>query len=206
MDAQGDRPAPYWKCIVAAAPEAFVGLQFLLVALKKPPLVEASRHGLTTVMQAEFLVIHSMAFLGLVALWKPRDAPERRARALVFWGLFGLYCLAAASRGLGHAALFAGLTFVTYLGLFLNWRSESALIQLGARWAVGTALFLAAIIAFGTPKNVGEWAGRSSVIAAGAAYFLGLAALELSGLFLRVVPRNAARLAAWLRSGKRRGA
>ena len=50
-----------------------------------------------------------------------------------FWGLFGLYCLAAISRGFAYFTVFFSLTFVTCLGLIMNRRSESALRQLGSR-------------------------------------------------------------------------
>ena len=211
MAAQGERAsaqdepdpaAPWWKVLVAALPELAVGLQFLAVALHSKPFLGADRKMLTTLMQAEFLVIHSMAFLGLLALWKPADDKGRQTRAWGFWGLFGLYCVVAISQGFAYFTVFFGLTFVTYLGLFMNWRSESALLQLGARWALGFVVFLAAIGICGAPKNVGHWTGHSSVLTAGVIYFLVLAALELSGLYLRVIPRNAQAIITALRKSK----
>ena len=213
MAAQGERAsardapdpaAPWWKVVVAALPELVVGLQFLAVALHSKPFLGADRRMLTTLMQAEFLVIHSMAFLGLLALWKPADDKGRQTRAWVFWGLFGLYCAAAISQGFAYFTVFFGLTFVTYLGLFMNWRSESALLQLVARWAFGFVVFLTAIGICGTPKKVDHWTGSSSVITAGVIYFLVLAALELSGLYLRVIPRHAAQIRESLRNSRGR--
>jgi hypothetical protein len=197
-----DAPAPWWKVIVAGLPELVVGLQFLAMALSSKPLFGASAKTLTTLMQAEFLVIHSMAFLGLIGLWKPADDKGRQTRAVAFWGVFGLYCVMAASQGLQYFLVFFGLTFVTYLGLFMNWRSESALLQLGARWGIGLVVFLTAVGVFGTPKNVSEWTGRASVVRAGAAYFLVLAAIELSGLYLRAIPRHAGRLRELIRQSQ----
>lgn len=199
---QADAPAPYWKCVVAALPELIVGLEFLVLAATRKPLFGADAKALTLLMQVEFLVIHSMAFLGLVALWRPQDEKARKTRAIVFWGLFGLYSLASLNQGWRFFAVFFGLTFVTYLGLFLNWRSESAKLQLGARWAVGFVAFLVANGIFGTPKNVGEWAGLAPVVRAGALYFLALGAVELSGLYLRVIPRNAGAIRTQLRKSK----
>jgi hypothetical protein len=198
----GDAPAPWWKVVVAGLPELAVALQFLALALHAKPLFGASARALSTLMQAEFLVIHSMAFLGLIGLWKPADDRGRQTRAVTFWAVFALYCAMAISQGLQYFLVFFGLTFVTYLGLFMNWRSESALLQLGARWAIGFVVFLVALGVFGTPKSVNEWTGKASVIRAGAAYFFVLAALELSGLYLRVIPRNAARLRQWVRQSQ----
>ncbi|MBI1942245.1 MAG: hypothetical protein HYS35_01165, partial [Betaproteobacteria bacterium] len=56
---------------------------------------------------------------------------------------------------------------------------------------------------FGAPQSVNAWTGKASVIRAGAAYFLVLAAIELSGLYLRTIPRNAARLREWLRQPRK---
>jgi hypothetical protein len=78
----------------------------------------------------------------------------------------------SSNAGTQLAVLFAGATFVTYLGLFLSWRSESAQVQLGARWP-------------------------------GAAYFLGLAVVELSGFYLRWLPPRAAGIAAAFRNSRR---
>lgn len=196
---QGEAPAPWWKCLVAALPELLVATQFLAVARTRDAYLGATPQWLTAAMQAEFLVIHSMAFLGLLALWKPADAAGRKTRAVAFWGLFALYTALALSAGFKQLLLFVGLTFVTYLGLFLNWNSPSAMLQLGARWAVGFLLFIVALGIFGTPENVSDWGGHASVLRAGAFYFFGLAAAELAGLYLRVIPRNSARLIALLR-------
>jgi hypothetical protein len=196
---EGEAPAPWWKCIVAALPELLVAAQFLMVARTRQPFLGAEPQWLTAAMQAEFLVIHSMAFLGLLALWKPADPKGQKTRAVAFWGLFALYTIMALSAGFAQFLLFVGLTFVTYLGLFLNWNSPSAKLQLGARWAVGFVLFLVALHIFGAPSNVGDWGGRASVLRAGALYFFALAAVELSGLYLRVIPRNSARLLGTLR-------
>ena len=200
-----EAPAPYWKCVLAAAPELFVGLQFLMVGLYKKPFLGATRPWLAAAMQAEFLVVHSMAFLGLIALWKPVDAAAARLRAGLFWVTFALYAAAALKAGWPLFLIFIGLTFVTYLGLFLNWRSPSAQVQLGVRWAVGMALFLVALGVCGAPQDVGSWTRSSSVIAAGALYFFSLAAVELSGFHLRYIPPRSQRILAWLRSGRRRG-
>lgn len=189
-----EAPAPWWKCVLAAAPELIVGLQFLMVARTRKPFLGATPQWLGAVMQAEFLVIHSMAFLGLLALWKPADARAAQTRAVAFWGLFALYVALALYAGVDQLVVFVGLTFVTYLGLFLNWRSPSALLQLGARWGASFILFLAALEIFGAPEDVDKWDAERSVIRAGALYFLALAAVELSGLYLRVIPRHSRRL------------
>ncbi|HWA36897.1 MAG TPA: hypothetical protein VG873_03455 [Burkholderiales bacterium] len=201
-ETEPERPAPYWKCVVAALPPLFVAWQYV-AALRAGRGARGDTSWLTSGMQAEFLAIHSMAFLGMIALWKPKTPKEAQTRALVFWGLFGAYLLGAWHAGTQLAALFAGATFVTYLGLFLNWRSESAQVQLGARWLAGFVLFVAALQIFGAPRRANDWVGQTSVLRAGALYFLGLAALELSGFYLRWLPPRAGRIAAALRQSRR---
>lgn len=201
-EAPPEAPAPWWKCVAAGLPELFVGLQFLVLAGGGKPLFGAGARELTLLMQVEFLVLHSMAFLGWVALWRPADGKARQTRAVVFWVLFALYCAAALSQGWRYFLLFFGLTFVTYLGLFLSWGSQSAQLQLGARWLGGFLVFILANGLFGTPEDVGAWSGSRSVVRAGALYFLGLAALEISGLYLRAIPRNAPRIREALRKAK----
>lgn len=205
QDRPDDAPAPWWKCAAAALPELLVALQFLAFALWQAPLLGAGRETLTTVMQVEFLVIHSMGFLGLIGLWRPEDARGRVQRAIAFWGLFGLYCLVAIHQGSTYFVLFFGLGFATYLGLFMNWGSPSAQMQLVARWICGFVAYMIANAVFDTPRNVSAWTGRTSVIHAGALYFLGLAALELSGLYLRVIPRHAERIREFVRQAERAG-
>jgi len=185
-----EAPAAWWKCVVAALPELFIGLQFLAAARTGKPFLGSDPGGLTAAMQAEFLVIHSMAFLGVVALWKPKDAKGERQRAGVFVVLFLLYAIMSLSGGFKTFVIFFGMTSVTYLGLLLNWNSPSAMLQLGARWGVGFILFLAAIGIFGVPSHVNSWpAYPYEVLRAGAFYFLALATVELTGLYLRAIPR-----------------
>ncbi len=204
MPTEEEKPAPYWKCVLAALPDLLVALQFLVAGVYRKPFPGTDRQWLYAMMQMEFLVIHSMAFLGFVALWKPVDRAAARARAAIFWGLAALYGAMALKFGWNHLAIFAGLTVSTYLGLFLNWRSPSAQLQLGVRWLLGTVIFVAAIIACGAPKRVNAWANSSAVLYAGTLYFFALAAVELSGFHLRYIPPRAQRLIAWLRTGKRR--
>lgn len=198
-----DAPAPWWKVALAGLPEFLVGLQFLAVANRWHAPFVAKPRDLTLLVQVEFLVIHSTAFLGFLGLWQPENAAGRKTRAVAFWGLFGLYCLMAAAQGLKYLIVFFGLTFVTYLGFFMSWGSRSATQQLVARWAIGFAVFILAVGVFGTPKNVTEWTGRASVLKAGALYFLALAALEFSGLYLRTIPRHTEKIRAWAAQGRR---
>ena len=198
-----DAPAPWWKVALAGLPELLVGLHFLAVVNRWDSPFAVKPRDLTLLMQVEFLVIHSTAFLGFVGLWRPENAAGRKTRAVAFWGLFGLYCLMAGSQGSKYLLVFFGLTFVTYLGFFMSWGARSARQQLVARWTLGFVLFLVAGGFFGAPQNVGHWGGRDSVLKAGALYFLALAALEFSGLYLRTIPRHSEKIRAWLAQGRR---
>lgn len=100
---QAEAPAPYWKCVVAALPCLLAGLEFLNLATTGKPFFGGGWKELTLIMQVEFLVIHSMAFLGLIALWRPEDAKAKLTRAIAFWGLFGLYLAAAIVAALRKA-------------------------------------------------------------------------------------------------------
>ena len=195
-----DTAAPWWKCVVAALPNLLLGLQFLVVAGTGKAFYFVTTHGLTAVMQAELVVLNSMAFLGLVGLYRPATTGRKVFRAVAFWGLFAAYVyMTLESGGLQQLVLFLSATFVTYLGLFLNWRSPSALLQLGARYIVCFVLFILVPHFFGAPGNVSTWSGLDSVLRAGAAYFLILGALELSGLYLRFIPRHARGFFAFVR-------
>ena len=193
--------APWWKCAVAALPAFLVALEFLLVLLQKRPLFGSTARELTDAMKAEFLVLHSMAFLGALGLWRPENILARLVRALAFWGLFALYSWLASSAGRTTLVVFVSLTFVTYFGLFMTWRSPWATVQLGARWFGGFVLFMTAAGYYDTPSDVTRWTNHPEVLRAGLLYFFLLAAVEMAGLYLRYVPRIAASIAPSLHRG-----
>ena len=196
----GETPAPWWKCVAAALPNLLLGLQFLLVAATGRAFYAVTPEALTTVMQAELWVLNSMTFLGLVGLYRPVGRARKVLRTVAFWGLFAIYVyMILESGGVQQLLIFVAATFVTYLGLFLNWNSPSALLQLGARFIVCFVLFILVPKFFGAPSNVNTWVGLESVLRGGAAYFLLLGALELSGLYLRFIPRHARSFWAFVR-------
>ena len=189
--------------MVAALPESIVALQFIVVWWTRQPFLGADASFLTGLMKVEFLVLHGTVFLGMLGLWKPATKAAATTRAVIFWGLFSLYFALAWQEKV--VLVFLGLTFVTYLGLFMNWRSPSAMVQLGARWAVGMAAFAVVLGVNGTPKDVSHWTGSNAVMRAGAMYFTLLAAVELSGLYLRRIPPHYPRIAAWLKDAWKNG-
>ena len=189
--------------MVAALPEMLVAVQFMVVWWSGKPFLGADAKFLAGLMKVEFLVLHGTVFLGMLGLWKPETKAGAITRAIIFWGLFSLYFLLAWQEKV--VLVFIGLTFVTYLGLFMNWRSPSAMIQLGARWAVGMAAFAFVSIVNGMPKDVSYWSSQSSVMRAGAMYFAILAAVELYGLYLRRIPPNYPRIMAWLKDAWKSG-
>ena len=180
-----------------------MALQFIVVLWRGQPFLGADRAFLTGLMKVEFLVLHGTVFLGMLGLWQPVGKAEKTVRAVIFWGLFSLYFALALQEKV--LLVFLGLTFVTYLGLFMNWRSPSAMLQLGARWAVGMAAFIVVSLLNNTPKDVGTWTGHSAVMRAGMMYFILLAAVELSGFYLRYLPPRAHLIIPWLRTAWKQG-
>ena len=187
-------PASWWKVLLAALPLLAVGLHYLLVS-RGTAVFGATPERLGAAMQVEFMVIHSTLFIGWMALWKP---PTRRAaiiRAIGLWGIFFVVYIAwLRERGLEDLLIFLGATLVTYLGLFLNWRSDTARIQLAVRWLVTFLVFMLATHGAGGLVNL--WSGPRALDAVngGALYFLALGAIELTGFYLRWIPLNARRL------------
>lgn len=140
---------------------------------------------LVDVMQVEFLVIHSLPFMVLVSLWKPGQPALEGIRWLTFLALGAMYLAGgynvAGWRGIG---MFVSLTAATYLGFLFRMRGQTEkLPELAARWLANYVFFLLALIVFGTPKDVSDWPGSVGVLRAGGAYFLLLAAIEMSGIY-----------------------
>jgi hypothetical protein len=165
-----------------------VGWQFYALEEGGRPAFGASPEDLVAALQVEFIAIHATAFLFMFGL----SGDSKLVRAISFWGLFAFYAGLAYATSEKHFLLFIGLTFVTYLGMFLNWRSPSAMLQLGARWFVAFTFFMYVTNYYGTTPDVGSWTSQPAVMAAGRFYFFGLAAVELTGFYLRWIPRNGA--------------
>lgn len=156
--APGGSPAPWWKCAVAAAPNLFLAAQFL-AAVHGKALWPAAPEWLVQVVHAEFMVIHSMMFLGMFALYKPSGVVRWVLRTVMFWTLLAVYVyMILQAGGMERLLIFLAATITTYFGVFFSWHSESARLQLGARWLVSFPLFIFAGAAFGTSSPVSSCA------------------------------------------------
>jgi hypothetical protein len=181
-----DAPAPYAMCIIAALPPLTVGWGFHAFAEGGDALFGANAQDLTAALQMEFLAIHATAFLCMFGLGQD----TKLGRTIAFWGLFAGYAALAYASGTKYFVLFVGTTLVTYLGMFLNWRSATAMMQLGARWFVAFTLFLYSTHYYGASVDIQNWTSDAQVMAAGRFYFIGLGVAELTGFYLRWIPRH----------------
>jgi hypothetical protein len=134
---------------------------------------------LSEVMGIEFLCIHSMALLGLLAL---TSYTRWWARGLKYVGLvllFAMYLGVALNNFSGWSVLgFAYLTLARFAAFRWGRTDESELIRIALRWAAQFMLFMF----FGALLECTESQGRC--LAWGAWYFGALCFLELFGAFL----------------------
>ncbi len=179
------RPEPAWT---AAARGLLPVAALLLTAATYRSAVRAARpwfgftrEWLATMMQIEFLVIHSFAFIMLVAWWKPQTVPLKVLRWTVFAAFSGLYLYAAfeSEGGWASVAAFLGLTAVTYLGAMLRRLATGEMVLLGFRWLFNSFAFLFLADKLGLPDTVNDWAGRPEVLNFGFWYFAALALVEV---------------------------
>lgn len=146
----------------------------------------------------QFLVVHAVMMLYVVAWWqrRARDRGESSiARFLtgVMWFLYAMYPLSAWSLGGPFGLLeFAVLAGGTFLGAWHESHGRRELMQIGVRWAVAFVALAVVMNAFSLPKRVEHWPGRYGSIGAAGVYFGALAAAE-------ALPRFYGRLVVWMR-------
>lgn len=180
--------APYWKCLAAGLPPLLLGVQFLGASLDwgRPFL---SGPTLAPLVQVEFLALHAGLFLGAFGFAPASGAEQRAGQRAILVGLVLFYLLMALGISWRVALEFFLLMLGTNLGLLLTRQQGTVMAQMVARWTIGFVLFLALAILFELPKNLEHWVDAEQVLHVGAAYFLGIAFLDLAGFFLRSVPR-----------------
>jgi hypothetical protein len=180
-------PVPYRKCFLAALPDLFLGVLFVLAASRVfTPLMQPS--SFATVMQVELFAIHSTIFLGAAALTRAHTAHEQLGRMVIFWAIVAFYLLLAFSAGFRVGVGFILVTLGTNVGLLLTWRSLTASVQLVVRWLVTFLLLIVCANLAGMPRDIGQWDASDPTFRFGAVYFLAAGAVEASGFFLRTVP------------------
>ena len=139
-----------------------------------------TREWLTIMMQIEFLVIHSFAFIMVIAFLKPQALGWRILRWTLFGAFSALYLFAAweSEGGWASAGTFLGLTAVTYLGAMLRRISVVEMILLGIRWFFNSFVFLFLSDKLDLPTTVNDWTGLPRVLEFGLWYFIALAVVE----------------------------
>jgi hypothetical protein len=183
-----DVPAPYWKCVVAAGPQLLLALQFLL-AHWDIRFLGASDANLTSAVAVEALAIYVAMVVCLSGLFLSGGRFLRAFRNYQIGLAFAVTAMVSFALGVAAALQFIAMTVVTYLGLFMSWNHPSVLLQAASRWAVAYAALALAASMFHAPESITNWRGDPRVLDAGTLYFFLIAAVELSGLHLRIVPR-----------------
>jgi hypothetical protein len=191
--ADDDGPAPYWKCIVAAAPQLLIALQCLL-AHWDIRFFGMSNYDLTAALAVEGFALGAALMFGLFWVFLSGGPIRRTIRNWQIGMVFAAYAGAAYSLGAAEALQFLAMIIITYLGLLMTWKHPSALLQGFARWAVAYAALLLSAKLFGTPDTVSKWGGDLRVLHAAALYFFILGSVELSGFYLQYLPRNRVRI------------
>ncbi len=181
------RPFIYWKNLLSAFP-CFV--MFLLYSgwigwLNRLAGMEGDE--LCLVMGIEFIVIHSFAFIFLIAIAKPTAIKWKIMRWLGFWGLLALYFwMAHYQYGMRGLVSFIAITIVTYIGLLLRLNSIRLTVQLVARWIF---TFIAYVVSMGTsgmPEIVSNWGSSDNIHMFGMMFFLFIGFLEWTGIYQRI--------------------
>jgi hypothetical protein len=183
-----DVPAPYWKCVVAAAPPLLVALQFAF-AHWNLRLFGLSDYDLTGALAVEAIALYAAMMFGIFWAFLSGGPFLRRMRNWQMLIVFAACAGAAYAVGASEALQFLVMAAVTFFGLLLSWKQPSALMQAASRWAVAYAALALAASMFHTPESITNWRGDPRVLDAGTLYFFLIAAVELSGLHLRIVPR-----------------
>ena len=159
------------------------------------PLLGMDADWLVAILNVEFLVVHSFPFLLMIVLQHPRLPQWQGVRGLGFGLLLLMYVTGAHDlAGWQGVGLFLSLAGVTYLGFFVRFdEGIHKFPELGLRWLCNTILFMSLIVWFQLPSDAESWEVYDGVLPVGGLYFLGLAGLELSGLYQKPLLLNAGR-------------
>ena len=135
---------------------------------------------LCTMTAAQFLAIHSFFFLLLIAMPSPKCWEWRTFQFIIFGSILSFYMAAALSQGFDCMTAFLSGALATYGGMLLRGASGNAVSLAVKRWAASLALFVVLILATGAGMPGRE---GTRTLYFGLFYFLGLMALEWSGVY-----------------------
>jgi hypothetical protein len=185
-----------WKYLRSALPDLSVAAAYAIVSLGGIVIPHMTRERLAYLITIQFLVIHSFAFLGLLALGKPQMRGQRTAQWVIFVALLTLYTVFAFGAG-GFSGILSlySLAVVNYFGFLLNITSNRAKLHLVTRWATSTFLYAFGYAITGAEMRLSTHHGsiKDNILYFGMLYFAALGLLEWSGFyesrFIRAVYR-----------------
>jgi hypothetical protein len=204
--ATSSRPAPYWKCALAALPLLVAGAGYALFMRPDSAADAEQRRLLIELMLVERMVLATMPAalavgwffaLTLASSELPPPSAGRRALHAMLLGAFMIYAsfwmivpygAVSYMAFQGTLSIFVVLWLVTYSGLAWNWDSGTLWFQALVRWIVSALVFLYSLRYAGVRWDIQQWPGNASLIEAGAFHFLVLGGIELSGFHLRWIP------------------
>lgn len=180
-------------CVIAALPELGLGLLYVL-ALQDLYLPGMGPGVFAPLLQVELLALLATLFLGGIGLTRAETAQQALGRRTLFWAVFGLFWLGATENGWVVGLGFMAALLATNVGLLLTWRTPTAALQLLARSLAAFGVMLVSLGLAGQRGDLADWRATTATYLTGSFYFLTLAVLEMTGLFLRTIPRLATRL------------
>jgi len=175
--------APAWvRAGATALPLIALALTFAFYAVH--PRLSAERLSfLGSILQTQFLVIHSSAFLLLLLTIRSRTwkGMTLRVAGLAFFGAFYVYFL--LQYGTWWAVEFAVLTVMTWFGPLTRLGNPNTAPELLVRWIVNFVVLLVATGVSGMPSGVDEWTTCGRTPWAGLLYYGALAGVEFTPVY-----------------------
>jgi hypothetical protein len=173
-------------CLLAALPELALALCFGFALFRLfLPLMGPTVFG--PLLQLEFLALAATLFMGVATLAEAQTAEQALGRRVLFWGIFAFFLLGALDSGVGIG--FVAVMLATNVGVLLTRQPDTVAVQLVARSCVSFFLLVFCLLLAGQRDELAHWRATGATFLAGALYFTVLALLEMSGLFLRTLPR-----------------
>lgn len=173
---------PRMRAGVDALPTIVLALTFAFYAVH-PRLKAGTLAFLASVLQTQFLVIHSSAYLLLLLTIRSRTwkgAAVRIAGLVLFGSLYVAFLL---QFGTQWAIEFAVLTVMTWFGPLTRLRNSDAAPELLIRWVVSLAAFMLATGVTGMPSGVDTWPTCTRTPWAGLLYYGALSAVEFTEVY-----------------------
>ena len=129
------------RVLVPAVPIASAFVSYATVRDTGEPFFGLDAAALGLGAEIEFIVLHSIGFIGILALVRPPRAEWAMLKWLAVAFLGMMYLTGAHNMGGTEGLLlFLSLTVATYLGFFLRFMSSGAAVSLAVRWVISLML------------------------------------------------------------------